>query len=45
MQYIINQTQYRCLVCGYIEMSENVPEICPVCGVTSEDFEEIINYE
>jgi rubrerythrin len=29
-----------CIVCGYEEESDTVPEICPVCGVDSSQFEE-----
>ncbi len=32
---------WRCIVCGYIHKGETPPEICPVCGVDSSQFERI----
>jgi len=32
--------KWRCTVCGYIHEGETPPEVCPVCGVGSEEFEE-----
>ena len=29
-----------CLICGHIHQGDEPPEICPVCGAISEDFEE-----
>jgi len=29
---------WRCTVCGYEEEAEEPPEVCPVCGATSEAF-------
>ncbi len=33
--------RWRCTVCGYIHDGPAPPEVCPVCGATSEAFEEI----
>jgi len=33
------QTIWICDVCGYTEVGENVPEVCPVCGAKSEAFQ------
>ena len=30
---------WKCVVCGYIHREPEPPEWCPVCGVSSEDFE------
>ncbi len=30
---------FRCVVCGYICVSEEVPSTCPVCGAPEENFE------
>ncbi len=32
---------WRCTVCGYVEVGEEPPEICPVCGAPAEAFEVI----
>ncbi|KUO66393.1 MAG: flavin reductase [Gracilibacter sp. BRH_c7a] len=32
---------WRCLVCDYIHIGENPPDICPVCGVDSSNFVKI----
>lgn len=32
--------KWKCLVCGYIYEGENPPEVCPVCGVGSDQFKE-----
>lgn len=34
------QTIWICNVCGYTEVGENVPEVCPVCGAKSEAFQQ-----
>jgi len=34
--------KWRCLVCDYIHEGDEPPEICPVCGVGSDQFEEIV---
>lgn len=34
-------TQWRCLICGYIHEGENPPDICPICGADSTQFERI----
>ncbi len=31
--------KYVCVVCGYEEESDTVPEQCPLCGVGSDQFE------
>ena len=33
--------KFVCTVCGYIHQGDNPPEICPVCKVGPEKFEEI----
>lgn len=33
--------KYICTVCGYIYEGEKPPEICPICNVGSEKFEEM----
>lgn len=33
------EKRWRCKVCGYIHRGDEVPEICPVCGVGSDKFE------
>jgi flavorubredoxin/NADPH-dependent 2,4-dienoyl-CoA reductase/sulfur reductase-like enzyme/rubredoxin len=33
-----SQTRWRCLVCGYIHVGAEPPEICPACGVGKENF-------
>ncbi|MEQ8154019.1 MAG: rubredoxin-like domain-containing protein [Clostridiaceae bacterium] len=30
---------YRCVICGYIYVETNPPEICPICGASSSEFE------
>ena len=34
--------KFRCLVCGYIHEGENAPEVCPLCHVGPDQFEEIV---
>ncbi|SHK60097.1 Flavorubredoxin [Clostridium cavendishii DSM 21758] len=34
---------WKCLICGEIFEGEVVPEICPVCGATSEQFIQVEN--
>ena len=31
--------KWICKVCGYVYEGEEAPEICPLCGVGSEEFE------
>jgi flavin reductase (DIM6/NTAB) family NADH-FMN oxidoreductase RutF len=31
--------KWRCKVCGYIHEGDEPPDVCPVCGVTKEEFE------
>ena len=33
--------KYVCRVCGYVYEGEEPPEVCPLCGVGPEDFEEV----
>lgn len=35
------QKKWRCLVCGHIHQGANPPEICPACGVGTENFVEM----
>ena len=32
--------KWVCTVCGYVHEGEEAPEICPLCGVGAEMFEE-----
>ena len=32
--------KWICLICGHIHEGAEPPEICPVCGAPSDDFEE-----
>ena len=32
--------KFVCTVCGYIHEGETAPELCPVCKVGAEKFEE-----
>ncbi|MBE6037980.1 MAG: hypothetical protein E7218_02085 [Anaerofustis stercorihominis] len=32
-------TKWVCLICGHAHFGENPPEICPVCGVSADNFE------
>lgn len=31
--------KWVCTVCGYIHEGDEAPEICPLCGVDSSQFE------
>lgn len=33
--------KWVCKVCGYEHEGDTPPEVCPLCGVGPEDFEEI----
>ena len=33
--------QWRCRVCGYIHVGDAPPQVCPVCGVGPEFFDEL----
>jgi len=35
--------KWRCRICGYIHAGENPPDLCPVCGATTEDFKLLEN--
>ena len=32
--------KFVCSVCGYIHEGDEAPEVCPLCGVGAEMFEE-----
>ncbi|NLM00477.1 MAG: rubrerythrin family protein [Treponema sp.] len=34
--------QWVCVVCGYVHTGDEPPDICPVCHVTKENFEEVV---
>ena len=33
--------KFVCVVCGYIHEGETAPEVCPVCKVGADKFEEM----
>ena len=33
--------KFVCKVCGYVHEGDTPPEVCPLCGVGPEDFEEV----
>jgi len=33
--------EFKCKVCGYIHKGDKAPDVCPVCGAPSSEFEEI----
>ncbi len=33
--------KYVCKVCGYVHVGEEAPEVCPICKVPAEKFEEL----
>ncbi|WP_298270263.1 rubredoxin-like domain-containing protein [Geobacter sp.] len=33
--------KWRCTICDYIHVGPEPPEVCPVCGVGRDQFEEI----
>ena len=33
--------KWICKVCGYVYEGEQPPEQCPLCGVGTEEFEEV----
>jgi len=33
--------KWICIPCGYIHEGEAPPDVCPVCGAGSENFEEV----
>ncbi len=35
--------KWRCTVCGYVHEGDEALETCPLCGVTKEKFEEVLN--
>ena len=35
------QMKWRCTVCGYVHEGDEPPDLCPVCGVSSEKFEPV----
>ncbi|MRR39354.1 rubredoxin [bacterium] len=34
--------KWRCVVCDYIHEGPEPPEVCPVCGVGRDQFEEVV---
>lgn len=32
--------KWVCTVCGYVHEGEEAPEMCPLCGVGADQFEE-----
>lgn len=36
---------WKCTICGYITQGDTPPEVCPLCGVGAEFFEEVIQEE
>lgn len=36
-----SQTQWKCVVCGYIHEGAEPPEVCPACGVGKDNFEKL----
>lgn len=32
--------KWICKVCGYVHEGDEAPEMCPLCGVGAEEFEE-----
>ena len=39
------EKKWRCTVCGYVHTGIEPPETCPVCGATSDMFEELVDKE
>jgi len=37
--------RWRCAVCNQVFEGENPPAVCPICGATSEQFEEVLEEE
>ena len=37
--------KFRCTVCGYIHEGDSAPEKCPVCNVSADKFEELVEQE
>lgn len=37
--------KWECMVCGYIHEGETPPEECPLCGASSDQFEELVEKE
>jgi len=33
--------KWVCTICGYIHEGEEPPEVCPICGASKDDFEEM----
>ena len=33
--------KWVCTVCGYMHEGDQPPEVCPLCGVDSSNFEEV----
>lgn len=39
------QNSWKCLVCGYIHQGDGPPDVCPVCGSPSDEFESYTDAE
>ncbi|MGE5416596.1 MAG: FAD-dependent oxidoreductase [Acidobacteriota bacterium] len=37
-----NKTQWKCMVCGQVFQGEEPPDVCPACGVTSDNFDKVL---
>ncbi len=37
--------KWKCMLCGYVHEGETPPEECPLCGASSDQFEELIEEE
>lgn len=33
--------KWECTICGYVHEGDTPPEVCPICGVGPEGFEEV----
>ncbi|UCE68102.1 MAG: rubredoxin [Candidatus Zixiibacteriota bacterium] len=33
--------KWVCKICGHIHEGDEPPEVCPVCGASKDDFEEM----
>lgn len=37
--------KWKCMLCGYVHEGETPPEECPLCGASSDQFEELVEDE
>lgn len=37
--------KWKCMLCGYVHEGETPPEECPLCGASSDQFEELVEEE